>query len=773
LNNPRDWAALSIVAAQDKTSSSPTITNPTVATTAGDVFGYSAAFDEELKQIGQISPQDFAQRYASNAQYLPQISWDPTTAKFWDKFNLSPKEAISVDLNELPAGFRLDFQLSPEELAVFKQNGFVVSERMSAPSFASLFYSIYSRDLPVFVSSDALLHAWHRSYDAMLEELEENYLARSLEEILQGMAEKIPQAHNQYGKSILNSSVSDADYFLSVARSLLRGNAVKTYLNQDARVSQTLKAIQHEQLQEFNLFGRDRKIDFSQFKPRGHYEKSEALKKYFRAMMWCGKIDLRIAGTPQEASPRELGAAITLHNLLQESGKFEQWQQFDQFLQTFVGRTDSMTFAQFGNLLEQAKIKSPADIKNLETLAQLQADILASKIGFQNIRSDYYESSPFKQEKAQLPRSFTLLGQKFILDSWVTSKVVFDEILWDEKKVQRRVPTSLDVAFAALGNNQVVPDLAARMTNTKGRQFRDGLNYQHNLAAVRKVVDRQNQAVWQENLYMNWLSTLRELSAPTTEPKYPEVMRTRAWAMKTLNTQLASWTQLRHDTILYAKQALGGGVTCYYPAGFVEPRPEFWERFEKMAMLAANLIEKTPFPASFQNLQQKQSLFLKNFAQQLATLKAIAVKELAQEQLTEAQTKFLRDVVEIQFGSGEPRYNGWYPNLFYKEPKDSNKWDAIVADVHTDVPAPDVGDPGSVLHQGVGNVDLLMIAVDNGSDKMVYAGPVLSHYEFEMPEMTRKSDSEWQQDVESGTLPPRPDWTKSYLVSGENSNLPK
>jgi hypothetical protein len=84
-----------------------------------------------------------------------------------------------------------------------------------------------------------------------------------------------------------------------------------------------------------------------------------------------------------------------------------------------------------------------------------------------------------------------------------------------------------------------------------------------------------------------------------------------------------------------------------------------------------------------------------------------------------------------------------------------------------------VGDPGSVLHQGVGNVDLLMIAVDNGSDKMVYAGPVLSHYEFEMPEMTRKSDSEWQQDIESGTLPPRPDWTKSYLVSGENSNLPK
>ena len=295
-----------------------------------------------------------------------------------------------------------------------------------------------------------------------------------------------------------------------------------------------------------------------------------------------------------------------------------------------------------------------------------------------------------------------------------------------------------------------------------------GLNYQHNLAAVRKVVDKQNEAVWEENLYTNWLATLRELSASTTDTKYPEAMRTSAWAMKTLNTQLASWTQLRHDTILYAEQSLAAGTTCYYPAGFVEPRPEFWGRFERMAMLAASLIEKTPFPARVQYIQQKQAKFFRNFAQQLAILKGIAVKELAQEQLTEAETTFLRTIVEINYGSGEPTFSGWYPSLFYKEPKDSAEWDAIVADVHTDVPEPQVGDPGSVLHEGVGDVDLLMLAVDNGSDKMVYAGPVLSHYEFEMPEVSRKSDAEWQQDILDGNLPPRPDWTNSYLVSGES-----
>jgi hypothetical protein len=769
LTHSTNWAALPHSAVKDKTSNPSNLTNPVVATTKGDTFGYTATFDEELKQIGQILPQDFAQQYSSNAQHLPQLSWDVTTAKFWDQFSLSPdKVNIAVERSS-QLRRRVDFQLNSEELAVFKHNGFVVSERMSAPSFADLFYSIYSRDLPVFVSSDALLHAWHRSYDEMLKELEESYLTRSLDEILAGMAQKIPEAQSQYGNGVLASSVLDADYFLAVARSLLAGKAVKTYLNQDTRVAQTLTAIEGEQLQEFNLFGRVRVMDFSQFKPRGHYEKSEGLKKYFRAMMWCGRVDLRVAGKPKEASPRELGAAVTLQNLLQQSGKFEQWQQFDRLIQTFVGKTDSMTFAQLSNLLQQANIKSPADIKDLSTLLKLQADILASKIGFQHIRSDAYVS-PFGLEKIQLPRSFTVLGQKFVLDSWVTSKVVFDDILWDGQKVQRRVPTSLDVAFAVLGNNQVVPDLVARMTNTKGHKFRDGLNYQHNLAAVRKVVDKQNQVAWEENLYTNWLATLRELSAPTTDANYPEAMRTRAWAMKTLNTQLASWTQLRHNTILYAKQSYGS-TYCYYPAGFVEPRAKFWGRFERMAMLAASLIEKTPFPKTVQNIQQKQAQFFRNFAQQLAILKGIALKELAQQPLTEAETQFLRRIVEItEQGSGDPTFSGWYPSLFYKEPADSAEWDAIVADVHTDVPEPQVGDPGSVLHEAVGNVDLLMLAVDNGEDKMVYAGPVLSHYEFEMPGVSRKSDSEWQQDIQRGNLPPRPDWTNSYLVSGKNRN---
>jgi hypothetical protein len=746
-----------------------------------DSLGYTAHFQRELRKIGQISPQEFARRYPGQAKYLDKVSWDPTTAKFWDDFNRDPK-LIAVNRRFGNS----DFRLNQEELARFKQNGFVVSERMAAGSFAEMFYRIYSRDLPVFISSDALLHAWHRTYDGMLEELEETYLSTSLEEILTAMAKNIPAAEKEYGNGVMKDSLADADYFLAMARSLLAGKQIPTALGQEDRVTMTLQAVAGQQLHKFQLFGRERQMDFSQFKVRGHYENSDKLKKYFKAMMWCGRIDLRIAGGRDYwgvlSSPRELGSAVILNDLLLRANQFERWQQFDRLIQTYVGRTDSATFAHLGALLTKAGIKSPADLKTMEQLESLQADILAGKVGLQDIRGDVY-TSPFGGQ-VELPRSFTLLGQKFVLDSWVTAKVVFDDILWDDgngkpDKVWRRVPSCLDVAFAALGNDQVVPLLVDRMT-TGTHKFRDKFNYQHNLAATRNVIDSQQPSAWEENLYMGWLATLRELSKPTTDSKYPEVLRTRAWAMKSLNTQLASWTHLRHDTILYAKQSYTSNASCFYPAGFVEPVPHVWTAMEKMILRAAELIEKTPFPdgtyikkttrgdiqIDFKTRHTEQVTFLRNFARQVGILKTIAVKQLEQQELTAAETKFLKDVVQKDSSSGHTEYNGWYTKLFWKSTTDSGQPDALVADVHTDTPSltPIGFDPGCVLHQGVGNVDLMLIAIDNGKDRMVFAGPVLSHYEFEMTGIVRKADSEWRKDLSDGTLPPRPEWTQGYLV---------
>ena len=59
--------------------------------------------------------------------------------------------------------------------------------------------------------------------------------------------------------------------------------------------------------------------------------------------------------------------------------------------------------------------------------------------------------------------------------------------------------------------------------------------------------------------------------------KYPEAMSTRAWAMKTLNTQLASWTQLRHDTIPLRQTALHGSWRLRISEGLCRARSRVLE----------------------------------------------------------------------------------------------------------------------------------------------------------------------------------------------------
>jgi hypothetical protein len=811
----------------------PAVAN--LSTNSGEIFGYGDAFAQALQGIGQISPDEFAAMFPSTASYLPGITWDPTTAQFWDLFNDDPA-----------------VQLNAPELAIFKQNGFVVSGPPGGASFSEVFYNLFCSYLPVFISTDALLEAWHRTYDAMLEETEETDLYNSVGTMLDGMAAQVAAADAEVGNGPLQDSLGDADWFLAVARSLLAGTnqpQVPSLLGQDALVAQTLADIYGLQLMQVDDFmGFCRVVDFSQFTIRGHYTHTARLGRYFQCMMWLGFIDVPVAGGPFElcpgdvrmASPRELGVAIVLWDLLNQSGQFQTWADMDKITSAFAGWTDSMNFGQLNGLLAGAGIQTLADVPDVATLTQLQTNIMNGTLGVQNIRSDWFGSPLGPAARYALPQTFTVLGQKFVPDSWVFSQTVFDSILWvqngETNKVPRRVPGALDAAFAVLGNDQVVPELVALMTGAfqdtnrpHAMQWRDGLPYQHNLAAARATMDQQTPEAWDSNMYMSWLACLRELSAPTTDPKYPEAMRTRAWAMKTLNTQLASWAELRHDTILYAKQSYtAGGGACLYPSGFVEPRVEFWNRLSVMAASTAELIAGLPYQGSYtyvgqppplldpvtgeeittddwgtytvslETIRNRQVAHLQRFAAIAARLGDLAAQELAHESFTPDDEQFLEGLVVefypqggcLHWAPGWPLgYSGWYPKLFYRTiywnattfdiEYGSGGSDTIVADVHTDVPCfppvCDPTDPGSVLHEGIGSVNLLLIAVDNGADRFICAGPVLSHYELEViGAPLRLTDDEWAGILEGefpsdvapsqveGLAPPF--WTTGYLV---------
>jgi hypothetical protein len=110
-------------------------------------------------------------------------------------------------------------------------------------------------------------------------------------------------------------------------------------------------------MQYVSLFGTNsyRWVDFFQFTVRGHYNNSERLRRYFKTMMWCGRIDLQLAtfATNKEDDIRQLGTAIVLNYLLNQAGQHTNWSAFEQITRAFVGITDSMTLAQLNDLLRE------------------------------------------------------------------------------------------------------------------------------------------------------------------------------------------------------------------------------------------------------------------------------------------------------------------------------------------------------------------------------------------------------------------------------------
>jgi hypothetical protein len=70
----------------------------------------------------------------------------------------------------------------------------------------------------------------------------------------------------------------------------------------------------------------------------------------------------------------------------------------------------------------------------------------------QKILSCILFSYPFDPEPEKLPVSYRLFGQRFVIDSYIFSNVVYDRIVYQGVKVWRGLPDLLDPMFV-LGNN--------------------------------------------------------------------------------------------------------------------------------------------------------------------------------------------------------------------------------------------------------------------------------------------------------------------------------
>jgi hypothetical protein len=131
------------------------------------------------------------------------------------------------------------------------------------------------------VSLDSVIHAVHRSYDAALKGIEYSTLSPTLKQLLADMQAALASGA---GGDLGTEVRADVDLYLTVARQLLGDTAAAPVAGADmAQIPQLITyAKQADGIHTISLFGKLRDVDFSQFKPRGHYANDPILEPYFR-----------------------------------------------------------------------------------------------------------------------------------------------------------------------------------------------------------------------------------------------------------------------------------------------------------------------------------------------------------------------------------------------------------------------------------------------------------------------------------------------------------
>ena len=647
-------------------------------------------------------------------------------------------------------------KLDDQELARLAATGFAISTSHQMPSFLYGYASIYVEDLPLYVSADSILYSIHDSYDEILKQLEKETLVPDLQELVSGMLAKLKTTPDSMAKA---ATRADADVYLSVAASLLAGELSAPKAGGSAELVASLfdKANKAQGAQQITLFGVKRDEDFSQFTPRGHYLGDPVLERYFRAMIWLGRTDFRMLETQSDGQQvfrrNQLEAALLLRELI-DAPLRERFARIDDTVTAFVGEHDYMQLAELDSLLADLGVSSLAGFSAVSD-DDIVADIAAKGYGAQRVSSHIMYNGLNEPGTLPLSASFALLGQRYVLDSHVFSNVVYDRA--GKGSVARMMPNPLDVAFAALGNDQAVSLLAPELSKYA---------YAPDLASMRVLSDSHPQSFWQGNLYNLWLSSIRTLSpdaqaiSDESSGLFP-VARTEAWGRRLLSAQLASWAELRHDTILYAKQSYTGGNSCEFPDAYVDPYPEFYAKVGEYAARGKDLVASL-------HLQGQSSQAIANYFDNLAMV-AGRLGEMAEHErtgaaFTDEMMTFINDAVTVGLGCGSPFLSalGWYGKLFYS-PQTSLEFDPTIADVHTQ-PTDEVGNPvGKVLHVGTGRPRTLTVIAQGCNGPRAYLGLASSYYEVTTEQYKRLNDAEWAKQVVASPGPPEPEWMKPLV----------
>jgi hypothetical protein len=534
--------------------------------------------------------------------------------------------------------------------------------------------------------------------------------------------------------------------------------------------------------------------DYSQYVPRGHYTRSEKLKNYFKAVMWYGRITDLISGSralvagkcsaadsegfisEKDAKIQTLSATLLANKFAADKDIQYNWSRLYAITSFFVGFSDDLGPVEYAAAVKKifadnekiAADQLAAKIEDIRKVIKEQFPIPKIYSGLGNAQLTVEFPPPLSAEQINTlkkqadklltkTQGFRMLGQREVVDSYLFAKIVspysgeyngdknkkpFTYVLTPAGREVRGFPRGLDIMafFGSQRAKEIILGLGD--ANYSG--------YEKRFNELKQEIDSLPASAWYKNLYWNWLHVLRSL-LPGFGNGYQTFMQTKAWQDKELNTALASWSELRHDTILYVKQsytmAEAGGEEEWPLVGYVEPVPEFYLRLLTLAKMTKLGLSRLLSKDELEGIGVGDAL--DQFDSVLSRLLSISKTELANKELSEADYDFIK-----YFGERLEYMNKSLVGDGYVDP-DMFKT-TMIADVHTD------GNTGHVLEEGVGYVKTLVAAYRLPDNRiLIGAGPVFSYFEFKHPMSDRLTDEAWRRMLKSKP-PLEPEWINSF-----------
>ncbi len=571
---------------------------------------------------------------------------------------------------------------------------------------------------PVYVTTDTAYHVWHLAFDKILREAEQRTLLPELETMLSRLVELARNQESQLAGTSLEDASGRVRQFYEAAATLAGLDVGPIGPLAEAEVELALAADQIAFSptigDEFESESVTVRTDYTLFRPRGHYTRNADLERYFRAMSQLGNNAFLV----NKEGPMQL-ALLATNVLLSDPAVMRQWQHIYEPTAFLVGLADDYTPFEVNGAVQSVV---PTGWDDLMAFAD-DATVAA-------LRDQLVQARPVRINPEAA--SVRIMGARFVIDSFIFDQLVMPNIS------DRGVATPLDLA-ATMGSTWAYATL-----DSLGET--DYPHYPETLADLTADMAARTIDDWGQTVYDAWLYALEPMFLSHGD-EFPDYMRTAAWSAKAHQTGFGSYAELKHDTILYTKQAVaegGGDEPPVPPRHWVEPDPVAFERLAAVTRLMhTGLDSRDLLPSQYSEL-------LDDLEEFLMWLAAIARDELAGIPISEDDNRQLSWI-------GGTLESFWLRtsdfDLDFENGPDSHA--ALIADIMR-------SGEDAVLEVGTGYIDRIFVLVprDDGVFQVAVGG-VYSYYEFLNEQ--RLTDEEWRALLAAGEAPARPIWQQPIL----------